>query len=52
MNYKAGICGEDQFLVEGLKTRWDPFIYYFEKIGKFFSNPLSEKKMNIMQNIR
>ena len=42
MNYKVGICEEDKFLIKGLTTSWELLRYLLEKIGNFYSNPLSE----------
>ena len=37
-----GICEEDKFLIKGLTTSWELLRYLLEKIGNFYSNPLSE----------
>ena len=42
MKIIIGICEEDKFLIKGLTTSWEPLRYLLEKIGNFYSNPLSE----------
>ena len=36
--------GEEKCLVKGLTGPWEPFKYFLEKVGKFYSEPLSDKK--------
>ena len=42
---EIGIFGENEkCLVKGLTGPWDPFVLLLEKVGNFYSEPLSDKK--------